>query len=77
MNKPTIHKPAIPDVLAAFDKEMVIVEKDFNDPALFEQATRAELHACLDMADKIYAAVSRFKMAVGIVLKSKEEGGER
>lgn len=68
-----MNKPAIPDVLAAFDKEMVEMEKDFNDPDVFEQATVAELYACLDMADKIYAAISRFKMTVGIVIKSKEE----
>jgi len=68
-----MNKPSIPDTLAAFDKEMVKIEQDFNDPALFEQATVPELYACLDMADKIYAAVSRFKMTVGIVIKSKEE----
>ena len=71
-----MNKMPIPDALVAFDKTMEEIEKDFNDPALFEQATANELRACLDMADKIYAAVSRFKMTVGIVLKSKVENGE-
>jgi len=71
-----MNKIPIPDALAAFDKTMVEIEKDFNDPDLFDQATTAELYACLDMADKIYAAVSRFKMTVGIVIKSREEDGE-
>ncbi len=64
----------IPDVLAAFDKEMAGIEEEFSDSELLSQATEEELRACLDMADKIYAAVNRFKMAVGITLNSLKEG---
>ena len=65
-------KPAIMDVLNSFDKELVLIEAEMDKPEKFEQLTIAELRGCLDIADKLYAAVSRFKMTVGIVLKSKE-----
>ena len=66
-------KQPIPDVLAAFDKSMVEIEEDFNNPELLGQATEKELQACLDMADKIHAAVSRFKITVVIILNSLKE----
>lgn len=68
-----MEKQPIPDVLAAFNKAMDEIEEEFSDPEMLSQATEEELQACLDMADKIYAAVGRFKMTVGITLNSFKE----
>ena len=66
----------ISDLLASFDKELTLIEATVGGPERFEQLTVAELRSCLDVADKIHAVVSRFKITVGIVLKSKVDNGE-
>jgi hypothetical protein len=67
-----MEKESIPDALAAFDKELAKIEKEFNDPLFFEQATVDELQACLEMADNIIIAIARFKMSVGNIVRFRE-----
>ena len=68
-----MNKPTTAEILDAFDATMADIEKDMNDPVLLNGATDDQLQACLVMADKIYPAVSRFKMTVAGVLQSRKE----
>lgn len=71
--KQNTEEQPIPDISFGFDSAMAKIEEGFNDPELFSQATEEELQACLDMADKVHAAVTRFKMTVGIAVNSLKE----